>query len=229
MLFIQDSYIKEFEAKIISYENHELILDNTAFYAKGGGQPGDIGQIEVDNQMINIIDTMKKGNSILHITKENIQKINNNNIRGFLDWEKRYKNMRMHTALHLLCSIVPYGVTGGQINYNKGRLDFDIDDKKIIEKEEIQEKLNNLIMENHKIEYQWITLNELDQNPELVRTMSVKPPRVSGEIRLVKIGNIDIQPCGGTHVNLTSEIEKISVTKIENKGKKNKRVNIEIN
>ena len=228
MLFLEDSYIKKFEAKIISYENNKLILDKTAFYAKGGGQPGDVGKIEIDNQIINIIDTIKKDNDILHITKEDVQKIDNKNIIGFLDWEKRYKNMKMHSALHLLCSVIPYGVTGGQINYNKGRLDFDTEDKKIM-KEKIEDKLNNLIVEDHKIEYQWITLDELDKNPELVRTMSVKPPRVSEKIRLVKIGNIDIQPCGGTHVKSTSEIKKISVTKIENKGKKNKRVNIEIN
>ena len=228
MLFLEDSYIKKFEAKIISYENNKLILDKTAFYAKGGGQPGDVGKIEIDNQIINIIDTIKKDNDILHITKEDVQKIDNINIIGFLDWEKRYKNMKMHSALHLLCSVIPYGVTGGQINYNKGRLDFDTEDEKIM-KEKIEDKLNNLIVEDHKIEYQWITLDELDKNPELVRTMSVKPPRVSEKIRLVKIGNIDIQPCGGTHVKSTSEIKKISVTKIENKGKKNKRVNIEIN
>ena len=228
MLFLEDSYIKKFEAKIISYENNKLILDKTAFYAKGGGQPGDVGKIEIDNQIINIIDTIKKDNDILHITKEDVQKIDNINIIGFLDWEKRYKNMKMHSALHLLCSVIPYGVTGGQINYNKGRLDFDTEDEKIM-KEKIEDKLNNLIVEDHKIEYQWITLDELDKNPELVRTMSVKPPRVSDKIRLVKIGNIDIQPCGGTHIKSTSEIKKISVTKIENKGKKNKRVNIEIN
>ena len=136
--------------------------------------------------------------------------------------------MRMHSALHLLCSLVPYDVTGGQISYEKSRLDFNAQDYKI-EKEKIEKKINNLVKENYKISYQWITNDELEKQPELVRTMSVQPPKIKGKIRLVKIGNVDLQPCGGTHVKSTSEIGEIKIGKIENKGKMNRRVNLSIN
>ena len=147
-------------------------------------------------------------------------------IKGKINWEIRYKHMRMHTALHLLCSLIPYDVTGGQISYEKSRLDFNADDK--IEKEEIENKINQLVKDDHEISYQWITLEELDNQPDLVRTMSVKPPRTNNKIRLVKIGSIDLQPCGGTHVKRTKEIGNIRIGKIENKGKMNRRVNLSI-
>ena len=136
--------------------------------------------------------------------------------------------MQMHSALHVLCSVIPYAVTGGQIGYDKSRLDFDLKDNQI-NKDEIQNKINILMEKEHEIDYQWITLEELDKQPELVRTMSVKPPRVSGKVRLVKIGDIDLQPCGGTHVKNTNEIGNIVIQKIENKGKKNRRINIILN
>ena len=148
-------------------------------------------------------------------------------INGKINWQNRYKHMRMHSALHLLCSLIPYDVTGGQISYDKSRLDFNADDK--IEKEEIENKINKLVQNDHEISYQWISNEELDKQPELVRTMSVKPPRTNTKIRLVKIGNIDLQPCGGTHVKSTKEIGIIKIGKIENKGKKNRRVNILLN
>ena len=132
--------------------------------------------------------------------------------------------MRMHTALHLLCSLIPYDVTGGQISFDKSRLDFNVEEK--IKKEEIESKINQLVKDDHEISYQWITQQELDNQPDLVRTMSVKPPRNNNEIRLVKIGNIDLQPCGGTHVKSTKEIGEIKIGKIENKGKMNRRVNL---
>ena len=135
--------------------------------------------------------------------------------------------MRMHSALHLLCSLIPYDVTGGQISFEKSRLDFNAENK--IEKEEIENKINQLIQEDHEISFQWITNEELDKQPDLVRTMSVKPPRTNNKIRLVKIGNIDLQPCGGTHVKSTKEIGEIKIGKIENKGKMNRRVNLSIN
>ena len=135
--------------------------------------------------------------------------------------------MRMHTALHLLCAVVPMGVTGGQIGDLKSRLDFNADANSI-NKEEIQEKLNQVLKNNHKVIYEWIRSEELEKKPELVRTMSVKPPETNGKIRLVKIGNIDLQPCGGTHVENTSEIGSIVVGKIENKGKMNRRINISL-
>ena len=228
MLFIENSYLKNFETTIKKIENNNIILEQTAFYAKSGGQPGDIGKIIFNEIEIDIIDTVYDYHkNILHVC-ENTNKLNiGEKIIGKIDWNIRYKHMRMHSALHLLCSIIPYDVTGGQISYGKSRLDFNAENK--IEKDEIEIKINRLIQENHKISFQWITNEELDKQPELVRTMSVKPPRTNNKIRLVKIGNIDLQPCGGTHVNSTKEIGIVKIGKIENKGKMNRRVNLSIN
>jgi len=229
MLFIENSYLKEFNAKIVELNNNEIILDKTAFYAKSGGQPGDTGKLEINDKILNIIDTIKdKKNKIIHITEDYIQLNLGDRVKGNINWDQRFKYMRMHSALHILCAVIPYGVTGGQIGYDKSRLDFDLQDN-TINKEDIQNKVNILIKENHEIDYQWISNEELDKQPELVRTMSVKPPRVDEKIRLVKIGDIDTQPCGGTHVKNTSEIGEIIVQKIENKGKKNRRISISLN
>ena len=228
MLFIEDSYLKDFDATILNIDSNRIILDRTAFYAKSGGQPGDIGKITLNGKEINIIDTVYDNKqNILHVCENSNDLKINEKIKGKINWEIRYKHMRMHTALHLLCSLIPYDVTGGQISYEKSRLDFNADDK--IEKEEIENKINQLVKDDHEISYQWITLEELDNQPDLVRTMSVKPPRTNNKIRLVKIGSIDLQPCGGTHVKRTEEIGNIKIGKIENKGKMNRRVNLSIN
>jgi misacylated tRNA(Ala) deacylase len=227
MLFIEDSYLKDFDATILNIDSNKIILDRTAFYAKSGGQPGDIGKIILNGKEINIIDTVYDNiQNILHVCENSNDLKIDEKIKGKINWEIRYKHMRMHTALHLLCSLIPYDVTGGQISYEKSRLDFNADDK--IEKEEIENKINQLVKDDHEISYLWITLEELDNQPDLVRTMSVKPPRTTNKIRLVKIGNIDLQPCGGTHVKNTSEIGSIIIGKIENKGKMNRRVNLSI-
>ena len=147
---------------------------------------------------------------------------------GKINWEKRFKYMRMHTALHLMCSIIPMGVTGGQIGFEKSRLDFNDPEKKII-KEEVEEKINSLVNENHKISFEYLDSKILEEKPKIVRTMSVQPPKINGKIRVVRIGNIDFQPCGGTHVNSTIEIGRIKIGKVENKGRMNRRVNILIN
>ena len=229
MLFIEDPYLKEFNAKILNINLNQITLDQTAFYARSGGQPGDVGQLTINGNTINIIDTIKdQENNIIHIAENNIELAIGEKIQGTINWDKRYKHMRMHSALHLLCSVIPLDVTGGQIGYDKSRLDFNAQDYKI-EKEEIEYKINSLVKEDHEISYQWITNNELEQQPELVRTMSVKPPKINGKIRLVKIGNVDLQPCGGTHVKSTAEIGEIKIGKIENKGKMNRRVNLLIN
>ena len=227
MLFIEDSYLKNFDATILNIDSNKIILDRTAFYAKSGGQPGDIGKITLNGKEINIIDTVYDNKqNILHVCENSNDLKIDEKINGKINWEIRYKHMRMHTALHLLCSLMPYDVTGGQISYEKSRLDFNADDK--IEKEEIENKINQLVKNDHEISYQWITLEELDNEPDLVRTMSVKPPRTNNKIRLVKIGSIDLQPCGGTHVKRTKEIGNIKIGKIENKGKMNRRVNLSI-
>ena len=227
MLFIEDSYLKDFDATILNIDSNKIILDRTAFYAKSGGQPGDIGKIILNGKEINIIDTVYDNKqNILHVCENSNDLKIDEKIKGKIDWNIRYKHMRMHTAPHLLCSLIPYDVTGGQISYEKSRLDFNADDK--IEKEEIENKINKLVEDDHEISYQWIKLEELDNQPDLVRTMSVKPPRTNNEIRLVKIGNVDLQPCGGTHVRRTKEIGSIRIGKIENKGKMNRRVNLSI-
>jgi len=227
MLFIEDSYLKDFDATILNIDSNRIILDRTAFYAKSGGQPGDIGKITLNGKEINIIDTVYDNKqNILHVCENSNDLKIDEKIKGKINWKIRYKHMRMHTALHLLCSLIPYDVTGGQISYEKSRLDFNANDK--IEKEEIENKINQLVKDDHEISYQWITLEELDNQPDLVRTMSVKPPRTNNKIRLVKIGSIDLQPCGGTHVKRTKEIGNIKIGKIENKGKMNRRVNLSI-
>jgi misacylated tRNA(Ala) deacylase len=228
-LFEKNPYVIEFETQIINLdeENKLIELEKTAFYGKGGGQPGDSGILITELETIEVIETIKKEDILLHqVSSVNNLKIGNL-IKGKIDWEKRYKFMRMHTALHLLCAVVPMGVTGGQIGDLKSRLDFNADANSI-NKEEIQEKLNNILKNDHKITYEWIRSEQLEKKPDLVRTMSVKPPKTNGKIRLVKIGNIDLQPCGGTHVKNTSEIGSIVVGKIENKGKMNRRVNISL-
>ena len=229
-LFEENAYLREFKAKIINIniEEKTIELDNTAFYARSGGQPGDTGEIITKNQNIEVKDTIKKDNKIINIINktENLDK--GIEIIGKINWEKRYKYMKMHSALHLMCSVIPLGVTGGQIGYEKSRLDFNDPDKKI-DKEEIEEKINSLVKNDYQITSEIIDSKILDEQPELIRTMSVKPPQIDGKIRLIKIGNVDLQPCGGTHVKSTAEIGSIKIGKIENKGRMNRRVNIILN
>tara|TARA_B110000438_G_scaffold271084_1_gene288704 strand:- start:1054 stop:1755 length:702 start_codon:yes stop_codon:yes gene_type:complete len=228
-LYEKDQYLKNFEAEIknIDKENELISLNKTAFYGKGGGQPGDIGTIINGKVKIEVEETIKIEEEIFH--KVNTLKGLNigEKIQGYINWEKRYQHMRMHTALHILCAVVPMGVTGGQIGEIKSRLDFNADSNSI-KKEEIQKSLNQILKHNHAITYKWIENSELEKKPELVRTMSVKPPSIDTKIRLVQIGDIDLQPCGGTHVKNTSEIGSIIIGKIENKGKMNKRINISL-
>ena len=229
-IFEENAYTKEIETRIkeINKENKTIELEDTIFYGKSGGQPGDGGEIIADDQKIEVNDTIKTDGSIKNIL-ENINGLSKNQkIIAKVNWDKRYKYMRMHSALHVMCASIPLGVTGGQIGYEKSRLDFNDPDKEI-KKEELQEKINALMEEDHKITYEYIDSKILESQPELVRTMSVKPPKIDGKLRFVKIGNVDFQPCGGTHVRSTKEIGKITIGKIENKGRMNRRVNILIN
>jgi misacylated tRNA(Ala) deacylase len=229
-LFREDSYLKSCEAKVISInERGGLIVDRTVFYPTGGGQPGDTGKIIFDGGEVEIVTTVNdiETGEIIHVPAEG------QTLPGIgatvamqIDWSKRYLHMRMHTALHLLCASVPCGVTGGQIGAEKSRLDFDIGDM-TLDKDDITKKINDMVSGNHDVSFFWITGKELEDNPDLVRTMSVAPPKKGGKVRLLKVGDaVDLQPCGGTHLKNTSEIGKIRVSKIENKGKRNRRVNI---
>lgn len=226
-LFRNDSYLKSYNSRITEILEDGIILDKTIFYPEGGGQPGDIGKIRYNGKNIEIIGTRYQNKNIVHlIEKNNFLKINDK-IDINLNWDIRYSHMKVHTCLHLLCSIIPAPVTGGSIGDARGRLDFDIDIKP--DKELILKQLNDLLNQDHLISINEITDDELDQNPELIRTMSVKPPRGSGKIRMISIGDgIDYQPCGGTHVNKTSEIGIVTSIKIENKGKMNKRIIIKL-
>ncbi|MDA9657191.1 alanyl-tRNA editing protein [Alphaproteobacteria bacterium] len=222
-LFRNNSYLKEHNAIISDVIPEGLVFKETIFYPEGGGQPGDVGSIKLKNKIMNIVGTKYINNKLVHLT-ETIDDIKKNEEGSLiLDWSKRYSYMQVHTCLHLLCSIIPYPVTGGSIGDGRGRLDFDLETKP--DKEDVLNKLNNLIHKDYLVHISSITDQELDDNPDLVRTMSVKPPRGSGQIRMVRIGDdIDFQPCGGTHVNKTSEINLVKSVKIENKGKMNKRI-----
>jgi len=229
-IFEENAYTKEIETEIIEINtaNNTIELKDTIFYGKSGGQPGDIGEIIAGGQKIEVNETIKLENSIKNIV-ENINGLSiNQKITARINWDKRYKYMRMHSALHLMCASIPLGVTGGQIGYEKSRLDFNDPEKKI-NKDELQKKINELMKQDHEIIYEYIDSKILESKPELVRTMSVKPPKIQEKLRFVKIGNIDFQPCGGTHVKTTKEIGEIKIAKIENKGKMNRRVNILIN
>lgn len=222
-LFRNDSYLKSCNSKIIKIDDNGIKLNQTIFYPEAGGQPGDKGKIIIGNDEIDVIDTRYVNNEIIHVV-ENISNLNlDDEIECKIDWERRFNIMQVHTSLHLLCSLISAPVTGGQINENKGRLDFDLESKP--NKEEILERLNNLIKQNHEVSISSISETELDEKPDLVRTMAVKPPRGKGEIRMINIGKgIDYQPCGGTHVKNTSEIREVKRIKVENKGRMNKRV-----
>ena len=226
-IFRDDPYKKECDAKILDFGDNWIILDQTVFYAEGGGQLGDTGLIKAGQQEIQIENTIKENDLIKHIFNSKFDFEIGDNVTCIIDWDRRYKLMKMHTSLHLLCSLVNAKVTGGSVGDGKGRLDFNLDFKP--NKEELKDNLNDLIQGNHDITISWISAQELDKNPNLVKTMSVLPPRTNGSIRMVRIGdNIDYQPCGGTHVKNTSEIGLVEINKVENKGKLNKRVAISL-
>jgi len=225
-LYTDDAYLASNDSIVESLENNEVVLESTVFYPVGGGQPGDTGTLSWENNQAEVINTYcDDTGSIRHVLSENssLPEIGQT-ITAAIDWERRYLHMRMHTGLHLLGSILQYGVTGGNISSVKSRLDFDMEET--VDKEAVDAQLQQLIAEDHPISSTWITQEILKEQPELVRTMSVKPPETNESIRLLKIGDIDLQPCGGTHLRSTSEVGKIKIGKVEKKGKRNRRVNI---
>lgn len=231
-LFLDDAYQTSFEATVVAAGEKGIQLDKTVFYATSGGQPGDLGTLNIANQNIPVLGTIKgEGfDDIWHQLPEGLPLPSvGSPVRGEIDWTTRHKHMRMHTLLHLIVSQIEGDITGCQIGAEKSRVDFNIETG-AIEKEEFTGRINALIEADHPISAEWITDEELAGNPSLIRTMSVKPPVGSGRVRLVRIGamdnTVDLQPCGGTHVRSTGEIGKVSITKIENKGKQNRRISV---
>lgn len=226
-LFRDDAYLKSCSATVTDCGERFIRLDQTIFYPLGGGQPGDTGRITWDDRSANVIDTRYVDGDIAHLFEEGTAlPARGESVELQIDWDRRYRHMRMHTAMHLLGSVLHYGVTGGNISADKSRLDFDMEDT--IDKDAVGTALANLVAGNHAISCRWISEEELDASPELVRTMSVQPPRGKGTIRLLEIEGVDLQPCGGTHLHSTAEVGAVRIGKVEKKGRHNRRVNIHL-
>ncbi|WP_343714113.1 alanyl-tRNA editing protein [Inquilinus sp.] len=230
LLFRDDAYAREATATVVAATPEGIVLDRTVFYATAGGQPGDTGTIRWAGGEAAVADTRKGAtpDEVRHVVADGTPlPAPGTPVALALDWERRHRHMRMHTALHLLCVAVPGDVTGGQIGAERSRLDFNLPGD-ALDAAAITARLNELVAAALPIGTEWITDEEMAARPELVRTMSVKPPSGMGRVRLVRIGDaaspVDLQPCGGTHVRNTSEIGALTVAKIENKGKQNRRV-----
>jgi misacylated tRNA(Ala) deacylase len=226
-IFEHDAYAKSCDATVVSAGPDGIELDRTVFYAMGGGQPGDQGVLRLaGGGEIAIADTRKGQGpgTIIHIPAEGAAlPAAGEAVSAEIDWDRRHRLMRIHTCLHLLCTVVEFPVTGGQISDGKGRLDFDIEDA-ALDKEAITQAINRLVEGNHPVTSRWIDDDELVSQPDLVKTMSVAPPTGQGQVRLLEIEGVDLQACGGTHVAATGEIGAVRVSKIENKGRHNRRV-----
>ncbi|HEX3882924.1 MAG TPA: alanyl-tRNA editing protein [Stellaceae bacterium] len=229
LLFRDDGYLRSCEARVTSVDERGIRLDRTVFYPNGGGQPGDIGALRLaSGETVAIVDAVKGdgADDVIHVPAPGSAALSPGAaVTAEIDWERRHRLMRMHTCLHLLCAVVPGAVTGGQVSDGRGRLDFDVPGS-ALDKEEITAGINKLIAEAHDATPRWISDDEMAAHPELVRTMTVKPPSGAGRVRLMEIAGVDLQPCGGTHVKNTAEIGPVTITKIENKGRQNRRVNI---
>jgi misacylated tRNA(Ala) deacylase len=226
-LFRDDSYLRTCDAVVTDVNGNVVHTDQTVFYPLGGGQPGDTGTLRWDGGSLRIVDTRYADGGIGHVLEDGTEPpAPGTTVRLEIDWERRYRHMRMHTAMHLLGSVLRYGVTGGNISEAKSRLDFDMEDS--VDKEEVGAAITRLVAEDHAVSCRLITEEELDANPELVRTMSVQPPRGKGSIRLLEIAGVDLQPCGGTHVKSTTEVGAVRIGKVEKKGRQNRRVNIHL-
>lgn len=233
-LFRADAYLREAEARVAAHTDEGgIVLDRTVFYPTGGGQPGDSGRLSWAGGGVSIATAVKAGQKDVALVPAEPVPLPPVGclVQQELDWERRHRHMRVHTALHLLSVVIPLPVTGGAITAEKGRLDFDMPDAPD-DREALEEALNALIERDLVVHEQWISAQELAANPGLVKTMSVKPPTGAGDVRLVAIGKgahrVDVQPCGGTHVARTSEIGSVRIGKIEKKGRQNRRVNLHL-
>src|SRR6266850_2462912 len=223
LLFREDPYLKSCEATIVAVHGEAVELDRTVFYPLGGGQAGDTGKIGAWR----VLDTRKGplADQVLHVLEPGATAPAGSKVELQLDWERRHRLMRLHTALHLLGAVVKAPVTGGRIAEDKAHLDFDVDMSRLVAPE-IEGQLNELVARAVETRVRWITDTELDARPELVKTMSAAPPRGEGRVRLLEIPGIDLQACGGTHVANTGEIGAVAVARIRSEGKRNKRVTL---
>ncbi len=234
-LYRDDAYLAECEATVTAVNDRcGIVLDRTVFYPTGGGQPGDAGRLVWVGGETEIATTVKgdaPGELFLVPAEGAAPPPVGTSVTARLDWETRFRHMRIHTALHLLSVVIPLPVTGGSISADKGRLDFDMPEPPE-DREALERRLNELVAADHPVSAEWITDDELAARPELVKTMSVKPPAGQGQVRLVRIGTaeatVDLQPCGGTHVRSTGEIGRVALAKIEKKGRQNRRVSIQL-
>jgi misacylated tRNA(Ala) deacylase len=229
LLFRDAPYLKTASARVAAVHERGIELDRTIFYPVGGGQQGDTGTlVRASGERIAIASTCKGDavDSVVHVPAPDTPRPEfGETLTLEIDWERRYSLMRLHTALHVMSCVVVAPVTGGNISPDKARLDFDID-MSLLDARRIEDETNALIARGIETETVWITDQELDARPELVKTMSVQPPRGAGRVRLLRIPGIDLQPCGGTHVKNIAEIGAIRVLKIRSEGKRNKRVEI---
>ena len=234
LLFRNDAYETRAEATVVAHTPEGgIVLDGSLFYATGGGQPGDSGHLEWGENSLKIATAVKTLDGDIALVPAEAARLPDvgTQVTQVLDWDRRHRHMRVHTALHLLSVVIPLPVTGGSISTEKGRLDFDMPEAPS-DKETLEAQLNELIDRDLEVHESWITDAELAAKPELVKTMSVKPPMGAGQVRLIGIGRdadqIDLHPCGGTHVARTGEIGRVRIGKVEKKGKQNRRVNIHL-
>lgn len=229
-IFREDSYVRSLPTLVTAITPEGgIVLDRTIFYATSGGQPGDTGRLErADGSFITLSGTIHPDGdkaAVLHLPAEGQPQLNEGEeVIAHLDWERRHKLMRMHTALHLVTVVLPYPITGAAVGEDKGRVDFNLPD--VPDAAQIERKLNDLVEAALPVSAEWITDAELAANPGLIKSMNVKPPMGQGRVRLVRIGDVDLQPCGGTHVKNTSEIGPLRLGKIEKKGAINRRVSV---
>lgn len=226
-IFRKEAYEKSCRATVTAVDDRGVQFDQSIFYPAGGGQPGDTGSCVVTGNSTEVANTVKDPatGEQLHVMADPQHGLTiGDEVELIIDWDRRYRLMRMHSCLHMLCAVIPAPVTGGSIQDGKGRLDFDLPDT--VDKQQITEKLNALIKADHPMSMTWISDAELAANPELVRTLSAPPPTGTGTVRLVNFEGVDCQPCGGTHVASTAEIGPVLVKKIEKKGKMNRRITV---
>jgi misacylated tRNA(Ala) deacylase len=231
LVFRDDPYARSCSAEVTAADPAAGIrLTRSVFYPTGGGQPGDSGRLTWPGGETPIADTRKDpetGDPVLIPQEGATLPPPGTAVTAEIDWDRRYRLMRMHTCLHLLCSLVEGPVTGGQVGPEKSRLDFALEGE-TVDKATVEDRLNALIRADHPVSAEWIAGRDLQDNPQLVRTMSVKPPMDGGRVRLIRIAGVDLQPCGGTHVAATGEIGAVRIGKVESKGKQNRRINVHL-